>query len=93
MHLCIHWILVLVLVPIWLTTLIRNLKYLAPFSVTANILLMISLVIVLFYAFERPLNEGGALFMSPGPAEFAMFFGQSIFAFEGVGLVRIILFK
>lgn len=67
--------------------LIRNLKYLAPFSMVANILMGIGMVITFFYVFRDGLPAVGD---RPSFASFEtlpIFFGTAIFALEGVGVV------
>lgn len=84
----IHWIIVLVTIPIWVTCWIRTLKCLAYLSVVANFTLLISIAIVLYYALIKPTSQCPVGLNFPGVTEFAIFFGQSIFAFEGIGLVN-----
>ena len=67
--------------------LIRNLKYLAPFSMIANILMATGMVITFYYVFS-----GGLPAVSERPffASFEtlpIYFGTAIFALEGVGVV------
>lgn len=83
----IHWIIVLVTIPIWITCWIRTLKCLAYLSVVANFTLLTSIGIVLYYALIKPTSQCPVGLHFPGVTEFAIFFGQSIFAFEGIGLV------
>lgn len=83
----VHWIIVIVVIPIWLTCFIRTLKYLASLSVIANVVLLTSILIVLYYALSKPSSECPVGLMVPGLSKFLIFFGQAIFAFEGIGLV------
>lgn len=53
----------------------------------ANFTLLISIGIVLYYALIKPTSQCPVGLNFPGVTEFAIFFGQSIFAFEGIGLV------
>ncbi|KAL1516847.1 hypothetical protein ABEB36_000693 [Hypothenemus hampei] len=86
----IHWTIVITIIPIWLTCLIRTLKCLSYLSIVANCTLLVSIIIVLYYALSQPTSECPVGLTIPGIPQFAIFFGQSIFAFEGIGLVLIL---
>ncbi|XP_067626457.1 proton-coupled amino acid transporter-like protein CG1139 isoform X2 [Eurosta solidaginis] len=64
----------------------RNLKYLVPFSTLANIFIVITFGIVLYYLFNQP------LVFSDKPAiasitQIPLYFATVIFAMEGIGAV------
>nr|XP_020449715.1 proton-coupled amino acid transporter 1-like isoform X2 [Monopterus albus] len=63
-----------------------NLKYLAPLSLVANLVMTISLVLIYFYSLTHitsPINLPAV-----GRAkDYPLFFGTAIFAFEGIGVV------
>lgn len=63
-----------------------NLKYLAPLSLIANLVMSASLVLIYFYSLvhiKYPIN-----LPSVGRArDYPLFFGTAIFAFEGIGVV------
>lgn len=76
----------LLLGPLILFNLIRNLKHLAPFSVIANILMGTGVAITIYYI----LNGLPSVSERPAIAELhklPMFFGTVIFALEGIGVV------
>uniref|UniRef100_A0A8D8V943 Proton-coupled amino acid transporter 4 n=3 Tax=Cacopsylla melanoneura TaxID=428564 RepID=A0A8D8V943_9HEMI len=66
--------------------LIRNLKYLAPFSMIANLLVGASITICFWYIFQdlpsMDTRENFSTF-----EELPLFFGTAIFALEGIGVV------
>lgn len=74
------------LVPILIFTQIDNLKYLAPFSGFANILLVLTFLICLYYI----CNEFPDLDSRPTSVNIGnlpLFIGTVIFAMEGIGVV------
>jgi proton-coupled amino acid transporter len=78
----------LVLAPLMLFCLIKDLKILAPFSTLANGLMICSMGIVLFGLFFngpfRPLDQ---LDMVAPVANWPIYFSSAIYAFEGISLV------
>lgn len=75
--------LLVVLIPI---SLVRNLKYLVPFSALANIFILVSFVITLYYIFRNSLDIGGLTLMA-NVEQLPLFFSTVIFAMEGIGVV------
>lgn len=74
------------LLPLIIVNLIRNLKYLTPFSMFANVLIACGMIITMYYIFS------GLPSISERPAiadikQMPMFFGTVIFALEGIGVV------
>ena len=67
-------------------SLVRNLKYLAPFSMVANAFIAAGLGITFYYIFtDLPPIEGVRKMASF--QEMPLFFGIAIFALEGIGVV------
>lgn len=76
----------LVLIPCLFIGQIRNLKHLVPFSGSANVFILITFGIVLYYIFNEP------LVLSDKPSfvswqQWPIFFSTVIFAMEGIGAV------
>lgn len=76
-----------VLLPLLiLVNLIRNLKYLAPFSMIANLLVGTGMGITVYYLFQdMPSISERSPFA--GFERLPTFFGTAIFALEGIGVV------
>ncbi|KAG5684508.1 hypothetical protein PVAND_013737 [Polypedilum vanderplanki] len=75
------------LVPIWLSALITNLKFLAPCSLLASVCMITGISITFYYISQDlpPISERSmATFSLTG---LALFFGTVIYLFEGIGLV------
>ncbi|KAJ4946359.1 hypothetical protein JOQ06_024026 [Pogonophryne albipinna] len=69
-----------------LLVFVPDLKYLAPLSLVANILMTASLILIYFYSLTNiqypiDLPKVGRL------KDYPLFFGTAIFAFEGIGVV------
>ncbi|XP_066602503.1 proton-coupled amino acid transporter-like protein pathetic isoform X2 [Prorops nasuta] len=65
---------------------IKNLKYLAPFSMVANVLIAVGMGITFYYIFtDLPKIDDIPNFSSW--SELPFFFGTAIFALEGIGVV------
>ena len=69
-----------------LMNLIRNLKYLAPLSMVANILVAAGMSITFYYIFQD-LPSPYSRDMIVDATKWPMFFGTAIFALEGIGVV------
>ncbi len=77
-----------ILVPLALFCLIKDLKLLAPFSTLANFLMISSMAVILGYLFFdgafKPLKD---LDMIAPYSQWPVYFSQAIYAFEGISLV------
>nr|XP_012146268.1 PREDICTED: proton-coupled amino acid transporter 4 isoform X3 [Megachile rotundata]XP_012146269.1 PREDICTED: proton-coupled amino acid transporter 4 isoform X3 [Megachile rotundata] len=67
-------------------SLVRNLKYLAPFSMIANILIATGMGITFYYIFTDLPTIKDVPNFSSWP-QLPLFFGTAIFALEGIGVV------
>ncbi|KAJ8297436.1 hypothetical protein KUTeg_023967 [Tegillarca granosa] len=67
-------------------TFVKNLTTLAPFSMFANLLNIVGLIIVLSYI-VRDLPSMDSVSSFPTWDKFPLYFGTAVFAFEGIGLV------
>ena len=76
----------IILVPTVFLVNIRNLKYLSPISMLANILQFIGLIIIFYYVLQDiPYTWDRKAFASWG--QLPLYFGTAIYAFEGIGVV------
>lgn len=82
----VHLHMALALLPILLSALVRNLKYLAPLSTLANLFMCVGIIITLYFTVQDLPSLSERRFVSP-LAQFPLFFGTALFAFEGIGLV------
>ena len=72
-------------------SLVRNLKYLAPFSMIANVLIATGMGITFYYIFsDLPSIKDVPNFSSW--SQLPLFFGTAIFALEGIGVVSIFIY-
>ncbi|CAB3359036.1 Hypothetical predicted protein [Cloeon dipterum] len=76
----------LALPPILFSSWIRSLKYLAPVSGVANLLMAVGLAVTLYFSSQDlpAVTERKAF---AGWSTLPLFFGTAIYAFEGIGLV------
>ncbi|CAB0003520.1 unnamed protein product [Nesidiocoris tenuis] len=76
----------MLLPPLLGMNLIKNLKYLAPFSMIANLLIGTGMVITLYYVFSS-LGDSHDVPAFTSVQQLPIFFGTAIFALEGIGVV------
>ena len=81
----VHLHMAVVLIPVLMSCLIRNLKYIAPLSTIANVVMLIGIAITLYYAAQPPHFPSPVFFADI--SQLPLFFGTALFAFEGIGLV------
>lgn len=75
-----------VFVPVLLICMIRNLKYLTPFSTLANVMMAIGVGAVLFEASQDLAPIESRTYLASW-SQLPLYFGTAIYAFEGIGLV------
>jgi len=77
----------ILLIPVILICSIRNLRYLSPCSVLANILEFVGLAVIFYYIFSSPIPSSHSVPWFTSGHQFPIFFGTAIFAFEGISVV------
>lgn len=77
------------MVPIMISSLIRNLKFIARLSAIANMCMLVGLFVILYYCANNlpPLSTSTAI---GHWTTLPLYFGTSIFAFEGISLVSFV---
>ncbi|XP_053961907.1 proton-coupled amino acid transporter-like protein pathetic [Anastrepha ludens] len=76
----------LTVIPCLLIGQIRNLKWLVPFSAMANIFIVVTFCIVLYYLFSEPFVFSDKPLVAK-VTQIPLFFATVIFAMEGIGVV------
>ncbi|XP_053623876.1 proton-coupled amino acid transporter-like protein CG1139 isoform X1 [Plodia interpunctella] len=77
---------IIVMVPLLLSCMVRNLKYLTPFSTIANVLMLLGVSTVI-YAAAQDLPAVHTRDYIASWQQIPLYFGTAIYAFEGIGLV------
>lgn len=77
---------VILLVPVAIISQVKNLKFLAPFSLLSNGLLVVIFGICLYYIFSGSLSFDGRQPVGE-PGRFPLYLSTVIFAMEGIGVV------
>merc|ERR1719210_1215292 len=67
--------------------LVKNLRYLSPFSIIANIIQSVGLGIIFYYIFNTGLRPSDTLPWFASSDRLPLFFGTAIFAIEGISVV------
>ncbi|XP_063635964.1 proton-coupled amino acid transporter-like protein pathetic isoform X1 [Cydia splendana] len=76
----------IILIPLCLMCQIKYLKWLAIFSILANILLFVTYLFCLYYIFNGEMNYSDKKAIG-NPARYPAFLSTVIFAMEGIGVV------
>ncbi|XP_063920913.1 proton-coupled amino acid transporter-like protein CG1139 [Zophobas morio] len=79
-------ILVIVLIPMWISALLGNLKLLLPFSMIANIVMWIGIVCILYYSVQD-LPDISERDLVSHAERLPVFFGIILFAFAGITFI------
>lgn len=74
------------LLPLILTSQIRHLKFLVPFSLLANICLLLTFLITCYYTFQG-IPSVGPEKLAAGVTRWPLFLSTAIFAMEGINVV------
>lgn len=80
-------LLCIMLVPMILFCMIRDLKILAPFSTFANFLMIGSLFVIIYDLFDGKLQPFSQLKLVAPVENWPLFFSSMVYAFEGIGCV------
>lgn len=86
MELSVHMI--FVMIPVLLSCMVRNLKYLTPFSTIANIFMACGLAAVLYKATQDLPSISSRNYIADWH-QLPLYFGTAVYSFEGIGLVSI----
>lgn len=92
MDLDLRYHMAIILLPILLTCLVRNLKFLAPLSTFANLVMLSGIIITLYYITQGLPSVTERPYVASWQ-QMPLFFGTALFAFEGIGLVSLHLVK
>lgn len=76
----------ILLLPLIFVNYIRNLKFLAPCSTVANIIMFSGFAIILYYIFREPLTFENRVTIGE-VKNFPLFFGTVLFALESIGVI------
>lgn len=77
---------IFVVVPVLLACMVRNLKYLTPFSTIANIMMAAGVAVVVYEATQDLPDVETREYIGTWQ-QLPLYFGTAIYAFEGIGLV------
>jgi len=76
----------MLLLPIIFINWVRNLKYLAPLSIIANVITLVTFAIICYYLFREPISFDDRTAF--GTLEgIPLFFGTVLFALEAIGIM------
>ncbi|CAH2063785.1 unnamed protein product, partial [Iphiclides podalirius] len=74
------------LLPLIVLTQVRHLKFLVPFSLLANICLLLTFLVTCYYTFSD-VDQFSEVKLVSGIAEWPLFLSTAIFAMEGINVV------
>ncbi|KAM3968648.1 proton-coupled amino acid transporter-like protein acs [Aphomia sociella] len=77
---------IFVVIPVLLACMVRNLKYLTPFSTIANIMMAVGVSAVVYEAAHDLPPVNTRVYIASWQ-QLPLYFGTAIYAFEGIGLV------
>ncbi|XP_063837696.1 proton-coupled amino acid transporter-like protein CG1139 [Ostrinia nubilalis] len=77
---------IIVVIPVLLACMVRNLKYLTPFSTIANIMMAIGVSVVVYEASQDLPCISSRDYIASWQ-QLPLYFGTAVYAFEGIGLV------
>ncbi|CAH1119693.1 unnamed protein product [Phaedon cochleariae] len=81
-----RWIMLIFLLPLIFINYVRNLKLLAPLSILANCITLISFGLILYYMIKQDITlENRNVFGNY--LEYPLFFGTVLFALEAIGVI------
>lgn len=83
---------IIVVVPVLLSCMVRNLKYLTPFSTVANIMMAVGVSVVVYVAAQDLPPISSRVYLASWQ-QLPLYFGTAIYAFEGIGLVSYFAFS
>ncbi|CAK1553986.1 unnamed protein product [Leptosia nina] len=77
---------IFVIIPVLISCMIRNLKFLTPLSMIANVMMAVGVGVVLYEAAQDLPSIQERTFLASWQ-QLPLYFGTAIYAFEGIGLV------
>ncbi|CAG9782157.1 unnamed protein product [Diatraea saccharalis] len=77
---------IFVVIPVLLACMVRNLKFLTPFSTIANLLMAVGVGAVLYQACQDLPDVSTRDYIASWQ-QLPLYFGTAVYAFEGIGLV------
>ncbi|GAB0092794.1 proton-coupled amino acid transporter-like protein CG1139 [Sergentomyia squamirostris] len=83
---------IILIVPFILLNLVKNLKYLAPFSMLADLLTLIGIIVVLYYLFKDGLSFDDRAAAS-SVSRWPLFLGTVLFSLQAIGVVLPVEYK
>jgi proton-coupled amino acid transporter len=82
-----HIMLAIILLPMWLSTFLGNLKLLLPLTVIANILMWAGILIIVYFTTCEGLPDSTERDYISSYTTWPLFFGTALYAFEGITFI------